>query len=1122
MKLTILAFFLGLMSLSAASTYSQSTKITLNLERSTLIDVFKQIEAQSEFVFIYKNEAINVDKKVDVKAEGATVDKILDQVLQDFGVKYEIIDKQIIVTPEHSISSKTDGIKLNEAASQPAKKEISGSVKDSKGLFMPGVSVFVKGTTIGTNTDNDGKFTLSVSADAKTLVFSFVGMKSQEVTITGKTSVTIVLMEEVAEVSEVVVVGYGIQKKTTMTGAVSTIDAAKLIQMPVANVSQMLAGRVPGITAVQGSGQPGEDFADLRIRGGAKNGVLIVVDGIIGRDLNTINPNDVESFSILKDAAATAVYGARAQNGVILITTKRGKIGAVQVSYNAYSGFQTPGFKRNFMSMKENYLYQNQLGQQYGKPDLFSQKYFDIIGKDPDGLKDTISGIPNGDFDNYGDLIKKYTPMQQHTISIMGGTAKSNYYCSLGVLDQKAAFKVGNYGYNRYSMRMNADTKFLKDDALKVSMSLFNQFQDNKRVAGKGEEGLFNDLLWGAHTSRPLKWSDGRYTQYFSNAAVDLDPAHGFTNDKNRTTNASMQIEYDVIGVKGLKISAQGAYDYNSAFEKTFIAVLPFYQRFTDTKPVVPTVEPTLYEKNSESQALDLQAQISYNKVIGNNEISGLLNYSQNSATGYWFDAQQRHFITGLIPEFFMGSNNDASINGLSTNFGRKGIVGRFTEYYKKRYLMEVSFRYDASMNFPSAKRWGLFPAVSLGWRATEETFVKELISSRILSNLKFRASYGITGNDAVPYQYPYLASYGVNPNTTVLGNGIGVTGIYEDHLPSFSLTWEKTNNVNGGIDFGFLDNHLYGTFDIFYARTTGIALERGDKSATMLGANYPPENIGITRRGGYEFEVNYRGRALGNKLNYNVGTTFGYWSKLWEFTNEIPANLNNPPIRITQRDPYFGTLLYQSPGLYQSNSEILNSARPATANVILPGYVKVKDMNGDGKIDANDQAYVNRSDYPQIQGGINLSAEYKGFELNANFMFSAMVSRMLDNQMRSGSFGNNFLKGGTDFWTPTNTGGIFPRPSIGDASSDLTMNNLASTYWLFDASYLRLKNISISYDFAKLLKDNKKIIKLYISAVNLFTVTKVPSYIDAEAFSNGGSSYPLMKTYTLGLNVSF
>lgn len=1102
MKLTNLLLLISAFQTLAAVSWSQTATLSLKIQNAAIKDVLQKIEDQSDYYFLYSSKVIDVERKVNVNMENVNIEKILSGIFMGTTISYKI-DGRLIVLQDSQ--SDLPGLSLQNLT-------ITGSVKNSSGESLPGVTIAVKGASKGTVSDSNGNFNLTNVADDATLVLSFVGMRTQEIKIDGRTSIQVVLEEETIGLEEVVAIGYGTQKKSTLTGSVSTVKPEEIKSIPATNMSQLVTGRLAGVITRQPSGNPGKDQAEIRIRGAS--GALVVVDGIIGRDFNSIDPNDIESLSVLKDASATAVYGARAQNGVILVTTKRGQRKDLELNYNAYVGFQKPTREPDFFDIKEKWIRDRRYSTALGIPDTWNQDYFDKIGTDPDGLTDQVITGRNWGNENYRQQLLKNAAMQtQHNLSVSGGNQRSSFYASFGYFNQEGMFKTSITKYNRYSLRSNFDTWFL-DENLKVSFDMFGQYGDGN-YPSSGDAEIW-ERLYDAISTRPLMFSNGKYTSQSGNDNVkaELDPAHGYLREDRRRFNSSLQFDLKIPFIKGLSVKALAAYDYYNNFDKYWNVDLPLYDLYDDTEGNVFS-KPELRQTNNSGYSLNFETHVQYLRSFGVHNFSALMVYSQNESNRQWFDAYKKNYITPALDQLFMGENSGQSNTGYEYDEARQGIVGRLTYDYKGKYLLETNFRYDGSMNFPKGDRWGFFPSIAVGYRISEEPFFQSFISSDIVNNLKIRLSYGKIGNDNVGVSFPYLATYTLSDAYVLGSSQTIVKGARENELPSFDITWEETKSFNGGMEAGLFQNKLLMEIDFFYNKTTGILLSRSDQSSTLLGKSFPKENIGIQRRGGFDYKLSY----FLKKRNFDLelGHTFSYWSSLWEYMDENTGQLEIPNWRETQASPSYG-VIWSADGYYQSYEEVMNSPRNMSYNLLDPGYIKYKDMNGDGKIDSYDKKRLGKPTFPQIQVGLTFRAGYKGFEFSGLFVGATMYNKMLSERLRAGMHGITY-KEHDNLWTPETPNAKYPRQG-----EYRTGNNYeTSNFWLRDASYLRLKNLEFGYDFRhKLIKSrNIQAFRMYLSGTNLFTITNL-EIIDPELGSDQGSGYPLMQVYSLGLNVIF
>jgi TonB-linked SusC/RagA family outer membrane protein len=981
---------------------------------------------------------------------------------------------------------------------------IKGTVSDENGRPLPGVNIKVEGTTIGVISDANGKYSINIPNGNVTLTYSFIGYLNQKVSAKGKTTIDITLVPSVSNLEEVVVIGYGTQKKANLTGSVSAIQTKDIVNIPYTNISQALAGRLPGVFSKQSGGTPGADIADIRIRGGSN--ALIVVDGIIGRDYNTLDPNDIESVTVLKDAAAAAVYGARASSGVILVTTKRGTRGEnMQVTYSGSIGVQNPINLPAKPTLREQMYYHRLAATNEELGDPYPTYTEDVLKKFEDG----------SDYDHYAMVdwykcITKNAPLTQQNFSLSGGHENMTYFTSIGYENQDGLYEVSKY--NRYNVRTNID-QYIPKINLHIGIDL-----DLRRNTTLNPSGSNEQIWWYIsqlnHEPFPAITTDGRYINTWGlNPFLETTFERGYRKNVEDRIATKVTIDWDVPHVNGLNLKVLGSYDYIPSFYKSW-SKWPRMYMSADDKVGYITAPPSLTESYSRSLMYTLESQISYKRSFGNHNVNGLFVYSQSESTYDYFSAQKGIFTTTNIDQFFIGSNENQVIDGYGQEYGRLGFVGRLQYNYKEKYLIEGNFRYDASQNFPKGQRWGLFPSVSIGWRISEESFFKNVISQNLVNNLKLRLSYGKTGNDMNAGSYPFLSLYALSG--VHLFNGVQQPDVTEVNLASKSITWETQTSYNAGIDLGMFLNKLNFEFDTYFYRTTGILLAVTNESPTLLGIAFPKSNLGITRRGGYELNVNYTNKIF-HDFTLRIGANMSYFVSFWENYNESPETLKDPYRRITYSDPHAGNL-YTAVGLYQYVQDIYNSPLLSTTSVLRPGDIQYKDINGDGIINSDDEILQGKGNYPQYSFGFSINADYKGFNLDAFFQGAAGMDQSF------GTFGwgildytlgyPNYRETLGDYWTPQHRNAKLPK--IGDERN----NYAASTYWSMDNSYVRLKSLKLSYDFKHSLIKNDRIgsFNIFLSGTNVFTLQKLYKIFDPE---NTEKMYPVMKVYSIGVNLT-
>lgn len=1123
MKLTILAFFLGLMGLSA-STYSQKTKLSIDLKNVTISEVLKSIESQSEFVFIYENEALKLDKKVSVMVNESSVDKILTDVLKDTGVDFEIVDKQIVITkniPANDVLPLKP--KFENESQQPQKKNISGRVRDSKGQPLPGATVVIKGTTIGVVTDANGQFKLNVTPDTKIISVSFIGMKPLDISIAGKTTIEITLQDEVVGVDEVVVVGYGTQKKASVTGAISTVGSKLLLQSPQANISNALVGRMPGLLSVQRSGQPGADQATLRIRGAGtftgSTDPLIMVDGIETDNYNNIDPNEIESIAILKDASATAVYGVRGANGVLIITTKRGQDGKPQVSYSvqhAISNFTNVRHSMNAADYAKSFnMARRYTGYSTG---TYNPAYTDAAIAHYTSHDDPIF-YPDVDWFPY--MFGKSSGQTQHNLNISGGTDKVKYFVSLGYFDQGGLINNtnlitdydGEIKYKRYNIRGNFDFNITKRFSATINLST----QIENRTGTSAAVGTMFDAAWaGNPTSQPLL-TDGKYLRIegglnsASPMGVLFNSGTGYQKDYRNYLNSSVRFNYDLGAItKGLSTHATVSYNnFNTQVILYRKDVVPYIaKRLPDQSIVyVPQIDPSPYgfsETFGKNRKVYVEAGLDYSRKFGDHNLGGLLLYNQSKR----FDPN----LAFLVPN------------------GYQGIVGRVTYDYKNRYLAEVNVGYNGTENFAPGKRFGFFPAYSLGWVATEEPFFPK---NEVLSYLKIRGSYGVVGNDKIggsrflyrPASYSYVASlyqFGEDGSTQ-----LGYQGSVEGALGNPDLTWERAKKLNIGTDFTLFKDKIKITAEYFDENRDNI-LANKNTVPIVVAATLPAYNLGKMSNSGYEAEITYTNAY--KKFNYWVKANYTYAHNVIEFQDEVarPFTYQN---RTGQRmGQNFGLV---ADGLFNSWKEVNDVNRPVYQwinNKVQPGDIRYVDINGDGMITGDDAVPIGYSDFPEKVFGLSLGGSLKGFDFSVLFQGAANVSIAY-----SRNYTQPFLEGrnAPDYWVEAwsqerlDQGLPINFPHLNEGYVISAGNYQGSTFWTADASYVRLKNAEIGYALpAKLLKRvGLTYLRLYINGSNLFTWDSMLPGADPESAAittTNNEPYPITQTFNFGFNVKF
>ena len=1029
-----------------------------------------------------------------------------------------------------------------------AQTKITGRVLDEQQQGLPGVSVVIKGTTVGSVTDIDGKYTVSAPSPTGSLVFSYIGFTTQELPINNRSTINLTLAADMKSLNEVVVVGYGTQRKETVTGSVVSVKGADLVKSPTTNLSNSLAGRLPGVTAVNRSGEPGYDGSAIRIRGTntlGNNSALVVVDGIPDRagGLDRINPADIESISILKDASA-AIYGSRAANGVILITTKRGKSGKPQLSYTFNQGFSQPTVIPKLANAAQYATMLNDLNVyelpvsewsaatkayqttgSYTRPDGTIRKapYTpDDITKYSDGSDPW--GHPNTDW--YGATLKTWSPQVRHNVQLTGGSEDFKYLASLGYQNQDGYYKNSATGYKQYDLRVNIDANINKN--LHLSLGVLGR-EEFRFYPTRGAGAIFRMQMRGK-PNQPAFWPDGRPgpdIENGENPVVITTDATGYNRDKRDYIQTNGQLDFKVPGIEGLKLSANAALDKKIQNTKLWETPWTLYERGTGVDAngnpnLVASVrgpaEPRLSLYNENQLNILLGAIASYERKFGDHGLTVLTGVNRETISNESFGAFRRYFISPSIDQIFAGGDLSKDNSGGAYNRARLNYFGRIAYNYKDKYLLELLGRYDGSDMFPEATRYGFFPGFLAGWVISEEGFWKNSVPA--VNYLKLRGSWGQLGNDQIYFPgttdlatYQYLATYGFN--TYIINNAQQKT-LQESRIPNTSITWEVANNADVGLEGQLFNGKISFEFDYFNNLRTSILYPRNASIPRTTGLILPPENIGKVRNSGFDGQISYNGQV--GKLRYSVGVNGGYAQNKIIFWDEAPGA---PEWQRTTGRPIGAYIAYQYDGVFKDQAEIDANTLDYSSIVktLRPGDMKYKDFNGDGKITPDDQVRNNRTNLPLFQGGMNITASYGKFDLTILFQGSAGAQQYIS-LGESGNIGNYLQEVYTNRWTVDNPSSVHPR--IANRSDQYFSGG--NTYWLRSADYLRLKNIELGYTIPEGI--GKKVglnnLRVYANALNLLTIINKLGSFDPESSNALGQYYPQARIINAGLSLRF
>ena len=1091
MRLIVFLFFVSLVHVSA-SVYSQKTKLNIKLENATLQQVFSAIQEQSEFDFFYKNEQIPANARISAEYQDEAIEVVLDKILKGTGLTYHVLDKDIVIS--------TGGVQSNEVNSQQ-QKSVSGKVTDSSGVPLPGVTVIINGTTNGVITDINGKYTILKVPENAILLFSFVGMKTQEVTVSGKTNIDVRLVEESIGIDEVVAVGYGTMKKKDLSSAITKVDGAVMQNKPVASAASLLAGKSAGVQVTTNSGAPGAGVT-IRIRGANSfngNDPLYVVDGIPTSDILSINSSDIESIEVLKDASSSAIYGSRAANGVILITTKRGSAGKSDFGLDVYFGVQRVYKEIKMMNAQQQWDYVQKGVANYNR----------LNPNSPVKVRDQAVADYNAGYDtNWQDEIFRIAPIQNISFSGSGGTEKMRYSTDISYFDQKGV--VISNGFKRYTARFTMD--FDVSNYLKIGASFRGRYSKTDEIPSGDDSNSIMANLFRKMAYEPVYEPDGSYSiRERPNlvATALLYQGNSYRLASLGTVDATVKI------MKGLELTTSWTGDLGNDTGDTF----------TPSQLLGGATRPSTAYSNKWTSWLN-ENVLSYSFQRKNHKLNAILGYSMQETGNYNMNAAGSGGPSDLIPTMNAATTKDV-VYSYGTGWGINSLFSRANYSFKSKYLIGLSIRNDGSSRFGANKRYALFPAGSIAWRINEESFLKGLT---MIDDLKLRASIGRTGNQNIGN---YLAQ-----GTYKTGiNYAGSAGVMVGGIPSPDLTWETTDQYDWGIDLKMYKGRLSFTTDVYLKRTNGLLFNMPIPNYT--GFSSYPTNLGEIENKGVEFSLGgelFKIKDFSWTADLNVSVNN---NKVIELPNHTPiitsAGISSSfPIAgsfYTQEGHPIGELYgLKWTGEVYSTDEIAKAhVSSIMGQAAIGGTLKYEDYNKDGKIDNNDRQVIG-STLPKFFGGFNTDLRYKNLDLSMQFAFT--YGNKMFNQMR-------FLSSRGFCYDAARVERINAWSKPGDITTEQQVltntdnrNNQFSSKYVEDGSYLRLQNLSLGYTIDKRTAQalRLKSARVYFSAQNLFTITKY-SGLDPEVNGKSGNIQtqgvdsgvvPQVSTYTLGVNVKF
>jgi TonB-linked SusC/RagA family outer membrane protein len=1104
MKLTCILIMVAILQVSASS-YAQ--KINLEVQKAPLEDVLFTLQQQSGYDFLYSAQLIKLAAPVSLSLKNVTIAQALEKIFSDQPLIY-LINKKTITIKSKSLPQSIEIL------------NIKGKVTDKKGVPLPGVSIQLKGSKTGTVSDVDGAFSLNVPDGNGILVFSFIGFAKQEIAIDGRSVINVTLLEDNQGLSEVVVTGYSTQSKHTLTSAIVSVKGEDMTKRVATDATSLLQGQLPGLSVIQNSGEPGNENVQLRIRGvgtfsSAGNNPLVIVDGIPG-NLGIINPNDIESVTVLKDAAAAAIYGSQGANGVLVVKTKKGKAGGFKLAYNYNVGFASATRLPELITNSAQYMeLLNEAEANAGNAPIYTQDQIDLYKNATDRVK-----YPNHDW--LKDMFKTAV-VQNHYLNLSGGNENTTYSLGLGYTNQPGTMQ--GFEYKKYTIDLGLSSKVNKRVTLGTNIQI--RYGDRNYSFVNSTDLYISTLsqspLYPAQTADGL-WISKAYDKELGNKNPVL-ASQILTHNPNYYGQGNISLDVDILD--GLKWENRAGVSFNYNKNKTFRPTIPtYYYSDLSFSHNADVGTPGLSVNNNDETHSTIYSQLNFHKMLGKHDLTILGGVQQEVDNVSNVNAYRIGYPTNDLQELNAGSANNQTNDGTSAQWIIHSLYGNVNYNFEDKYLLGASVRYDGTSRLPSHSRWGLYQSFSAGWRISKENFLKDV---SWINDLKLRGSWGRLGNQNinttngnVPYPYQPI----LNQNAYAFAGSVS-SGFIPGALVDPNLTWETTRMTDLGFDLVAFKNKLTFTFDWFNKYTYNIL--RQSQVPLALGVNAPVVNNGAVSNKGFEFSLRYQDRISEKFSYYAVANLQLYRNKLVSFGAD---EIGGPDGQTIMRNGYPVSSFYLQTmdGIFQSQAEINNSPdQSSLGGVPTPGDIKYKDVNGDGKVDANDRSII-PGQYPKFEYSYTMGATWGNFDASVQLY---------------GSYGNKLYlyKWGVDpfaqgamptvdwlnRWTPQNPSTTMPKIYLGFYGYP-KITNVQSTYHLYNASFMRIKNLQIGYTFPKRMIKGVNSLRVFGSVDNLvlFTPLKQPTDPERQDITNkpdawyGFANYPQNRTYTFGASVQF